>query len=153
MKYKGPLSILKDDHPALRMPSQPITEVTEDIKGLVLEMSKVLALAPAIGLAAPQIGKHIQLLLIDTRHITPDGEFYVMLNPEILHEEGQAIYKEGCLSFPGKTIKIQRSRKLKIKYLTLNGNHEIVELNNWEARVFLHEYDHLQGKLMVDYEK
>lgn len=151
MSYKGSLVILKDLHPALRIPSVPITEITQHIKDLVVEMSKVLALEPAIGISAPQVGANIRLLLIDTRSIHDNGEFYVMLNPEILHEEGQAVVKEGCLSFPKVTLKIKRSKKVKVKYLTLSGNSEIKELDGREARVFLHEFDHLEGKLMVDY--
>lgn len=152
MAYNGKLVILKDNHPALRIPSVPVAEISQDIKDLVMEMAKVLALAPAIGLAAPQVGKHIRLLLIDTRELHQHGKFMVMINPEILHEEGEATVKEGCLSFPGKSIRVKRSKKVKIKYLTLNGTSDIVELDGWEARVFLHEFDHLEGKLMVDYE-
>lgn len=152
MKYVGKLVILKDSHPALRIPSVPVTEITSDIKELVVEMSKLIALAPAVGLSAPQVAKHIQLMIIDTRDVHKDGEFLVILNPEILHEEGVCMMKEGCLSYPGKTLKIVRSKKVKIKYLTLNGTHEIKELDGWESRVFQHEYDHLQGKLFTDYE-
>lgn len=152
MKYKGKLVLLKNDHPALRIPSVPITIITPEIKELVIEMSKVLVMENGVGIAAPQVGKHIRLLLIDTRELHKDGQFFVILNPEILHEEGSCIVKEGCLSFPGKQIKIERSKKVKIKYLTLNGTYDIKELDGWEARVFLHEFDHLEGKVMVDYE-
>lgn len=152
MSYKGKLILLKNDHPALRIPSAPITIITPEIKELVIEMSKLLVMENGIGIAAPQVAKHIRLIIIDTREVHKQGQFLVILNPEILHEEGSCIVKEGCLSFPGKQIKIERSKKVKIKYLTLSGTYDIKELDGWEARVFLHEYDHLEGKVMVDYE-
>lgn len=152
MKYKGKLVLLKDDHPALRIPSVPVTLITPEIKELVIEMSKVLVMENGIGIAAPQVGKHIRLLLIDTRETHKAGQFLVILNPEILHEEGRSVVKEGCLSFPGKKLKVERSSKVKIKYLTLSGSYDIKELDGWEARVFLHEFDHLEGKVFVDYE-
>lgn len=152
MKYNGKLVLLKDSHPALRIPSVPVTLITSDIKELAVEMSKLMVLEQGIGIAAPQVGKHIQLLLIDTRETHKDGQFLIILNPEILHEEGASSMKEGCLSFPGKKVKVNRSRKVKIKYLTLNGTYDIKELDGYEARVFLHELDHLNGIVFTDYE-
>lgn len=151
MRYKGALAILKDTHPALRIPSVPVKEITEDIRALAMEMSKLLGQEEALGLAAPQVGKHLQLIVIDTTSQYNNGEFLTILNPEILHEEGSIVMKEGCLSLPNKYCKIERSKKVKIKYLTLGGNYTIRELEGLEARVFLHEYDHLLGKLMTDY--
>lgn len=152
MKYTGKLTLLKDNHPALRIPSVPVTTITPEIKELVMEMSKLLALESAIGISAPQVAKHLRLLLIDTRELHKDGQFLVILNPEILHEEGRSVVKEGCLSFPGKKIKVERSNKVKIKYLTLSGSYDIKELEGLEARVFLHENDHLNGIVFTEYD-
>lgn len=144
------LTILKDDHPALRIPSAPITEITPYIKELATNLAFTMAANEGVGISAVQVAQHIQMLIIDTRNNNDNGKFFVMLNPEILHEEGRAVAKEGCLSFPKKYRNLERSKRVVIKYLTLGGTYSIVDLDNQEARIFLHEYDHLQGKLFID---
>lgn len=150
------LKILTDNHPLLKTPSESVVEINDEVRELIRKMAVTMAIAQGIGLSAVQVGVAKRILLIDTRylpHINPKGKFFAMINPEILHEEGTCRMREGCLSFPRKYLTIDRSKKVKVKYITSSGTTEIVELDDLEARVFLHEYDHLEGKVFTDVAK
>jgi peptide deformylase len=141
--------------PVLRQRAKDIKPGT-DIKQLVDDMYETMHAASGIGLAAPQIGKGIRLFVVDGTSLEdePDMENFkkVFVNPQILQEDGAAWeFEEGCLSIPNIREKISRKGKLKIKYFDENWNAFEEEYDGMKARIIQHEYDHIEGKLFVDY--
>ena len=112
--------------------------------------------AEGVGLAAPQIGQAIRLLVIDLAPFKDDdpelGEFKtVMINPQILERsEEEVVGEEGCLSIPGIHETVSRALKIKIKYQDENFVEQVEEFESYKARVIQHEYDHLEGNLFTD---
>ena len=106
-----------------------------------------------IGLAAPQVGISQQIIII-TLHVNTkkDPKIVVMINPEIIEEsKTTSNYEEGCLSLPKAFGRVTRPAKVKVKWQNLEGNWCERKFDKWDARIFLHEYDHLIGKLFIDY--
>jgi peptide deformylase len=104
----------------------------------------------AIGLAAPQVGKSLQISVIDLSMGQKEDELVLLLNPEILEVEGSESGDEGCLSFPGINLNINRSKKIFLKTFNLDGKEIRKEIEGFMARVIQHEIDHLNGVLMLD---
>ena len=104
----------------------------------------------AIGLAAPQIGKSLQLSVIDTSIGEDKDDLLVLINPEILEAEGSEVDDEGCLSFPGINVPVKRNTRIFLKSIDINGKEIRVEIEGFLARVIQHEIDHLKGVLIID---
>ncbi len=125
------------------------TEEVEDIKeveDLILEMKNILKEADGIGLAAPQVGVSKQLFIVKDGH-----DYCAFMNPEIVEKSEDTIStKEGCLSFPGLWIDVERAEKIKIEAVTEDGERMLLEAEGLGSIVFQHEIDHLFGKLLVD---
>lgn len=140
--------------PVLRKKSEPITEITPELRQLAQDMLETMYDAPGCGLAAPQIGRNIRLVVIDTA--IPDEEEprpYIMFNPEWEPEEDAkpASNEEGCLSLPDIFCNVTRPDKVCVRFFDING--EPQEIHNCEglfARCIQHETDHLNGDLFVD---
>lgn len=147
------LKIIFEGDPILRGTCVPVKKVTSEFINLALDMCETMIEAEGIGLAAPQVGKKIQLLVYDTTFSEENGSTAIMFNPEIMHGEGSCISMEGCLSLPGRRIPVDRYKKIKIKYLNIYGEIVIRELTGLAAVVVQHEIDHLQGILLSDYEE
>lgn len=127
----------------------------ENIDGKTVELLKQMiqtlhSTNNAIGLAAPQVGASLQLSVIDLTMGQKEDEMVLLLNPEILESEGKEAGDEGCLSFPGITVNINRSTKIFLKTLNLDGKEVKKEIEGFMARVIQHEIDHLNGTLMLD---
>lgn len=140
--------------PVLKRRAKEI-EKGSDIKQLVDDMFETMYNANGVGLAAPQIGKDIRLFIIDAEGMDPEtlqGMKKTFVNPEILEEyEEPWKYEEGCLSIPGIRSDVERPSKLKIRYYDTEWNEHVEEYDGLVARVIQHEYDHIEGKLFVDY--
>jgi peptide deformylase len=132
--------------PCLRKKSQKVRQVGPGERLLIESMIETMYACKGVGLAAPQVGINQQIFVMDVG----DGPFTV-INPEILHRSGSSRQEEGCLSIPGVTIEVKRPQRLKVRYV--DAYHQPVEreISNFLARVFQHENDHLQGKMIVDY--
>lgn len=138
----------------LRKPCKPVEAITPELVVLAKDMLETMYDAPGCGLAAPQIGKNIRLVVIDTA--IPDEEDprpYIMFNPEWGEEEGSelASNEEGCLSLPDVWGNVIRPNKVWVSYTDINGVRQTE--HNCEglfARCIQHECDHLDGKLFVD---
>eukprot|EP01155_Anaeramoeba_flamelloides_P001863 Anaeramoba_flamelloidesa1056433_6.p1 GENE.a1056433_6~~a1056433_6.p1 ORF type:complete len:158 (-),score=21.59 a1056433_6:29-502(-) len=151
------LPVVVYGHPVLRKVAEEIDEDYEGLKELIDNMWQTMYKSDGVGLAAPQIGKSIRLIVIDA---DPLGEEFpeckgwkkVLINP-IITEFGteECNESEGCLSLPGIREDVKRPTKIKVEYE--NENFELVEeeLDGFIARVVQHEYDHLEGKLFVDH--
>lgn len=143
--------------PVLRQRAKDIEKGT-DLKQLIADMYDTMHAASGIGLAAPQIGKGIRLFVVDGTGIEdePGMEDFkkAFVNPQILDETGTPWeFEEGCLSIPNIREKISRKEKVKVRYYDEDWNlHEEV-LDGMKARIVQHEYDHIEGKLFVDYLK
>ena len=141
--------------PVLRKKAKDIEKGT-DISELISDMYETMHGAHGIGLAAPQIGKGIRLFVVDgtTLEDEPDLKDFkkAFVNPTILKEEGEPwAFEEGCLSIPNIREEVERPEKLRIKYFDENWNAFEEEFDGMKARIIQHEYDHIEGKLFIDY--
>ena len=143
MDYK----IVKYPDPILRQKSEIIKDPTQpEIQQLILDMLKTMRANEGLGLAAPQIGKNIQLCVIEIEH-----EVFVLINPQIKKLSGDNIVsEEGCLSFPGKFLPVERADRVKVSAIDANGKKQIIRARGLLARAIQHEVDHLCGILFVD---
>jgi peptide deformylase len=141
--------------PVLRQRAKDIEQGT-DLKQLIEDMFETMHAASGIGLAAPQIGKGIRLFIVDGSALEDeegmDNFRKAFVNPQILEEDGTPWdFEEGCLSIPHIREKVSRKERLKIRYYDENwAQHEEV-YDGMKARIIQHEYDHIEGKLFVDY--
>jgi len=151
------LPIYTYGNPVLRKEAEPIDANYPDLNVLIDNMFETMHNADGVGLAAPQIGKAIRLLVVDLSALSdenPDLAAFkiVMINPEMLEmseEEEEA--NEGCLSIPGISEKVARARWIKISYLDEKFQQHTNEFEGFRARVIQHEYDHLEGSLFTDH--
>jgi peptide deformylase len=149
---------------ALRVKSEPVDSVNDDIKKLVKELLETMHVEKGLGLAAEQIGRSEAMCVIEIptdygiekgeepNPVSPGiGEPLVLINPEIISSIGEQSGSEGCLSFPGIYVTVKRAESVIVKYRSLDN--EIVELqaDGLLARAIQHELDHLNGILLVDH--
>ena len=131
-------------HPALNMKSKNIEHIDEYIVSLAKRMIDIMYEAPGVGLAAPQIGINKNLFVFDAG----DGP-KVAINPKIEDLQGSIIFMEGCLSLPGYYWDIERHEYAKVSCINEKGEEVIYEGEDLLGRVLQHEYDHLQGHLLL----
>ena len=140
----------------LRKESEEITADYPDLKQLIDNMFETMYNADGIGLAAPQVGLSIRLLVIDLAPLKEDNpelaQFKrVMINPIMLEvSEEELVGSEGCLSIPGISEDVPRSQWIKIQYYDEDFNLHVEEFEDFKARMIQHEYDHLEGILFTD---
>ena len=120
------------------------------MKKLVEDMAETMYAAPGVGLAATQIGEPHRIFVIDIANEDEPSELRVFINPEIVARNGDLVWEEGCLSFPGVTEDIDRSEKVTVKALDANGKPFELEAEGLLAVAVQHELDHLDGVLMID---
>lgn len=142
------LELLPDSDPRLRDVAKPIKEIDETIVELAGSMNKTMMDNSGIGIAAPQVGYSLRLIVVQMS----TGYVYTMVNPEIMYKSStKCILNEGCLSLPGQFEDILRPEKIRLKYTNLKGERKSMTVGGWDARVILHEVDHLDGILFTDY--
>lgn len=133
--------------PVLRTPAREVEEIDDKIRKLITDMIDTMYDAPGVGLAAPQIGVGLRVAVFDAG----DGlGARTMVNPELMETEGEWEYEEGCLSVPGYWWEITRPAYARIRALDENGEEAIYEGNELMGRVLQHEYQHLDGILLLD---
>lgn len=137
--------IRKDDDPVLRKKARVVDTIDNKILMLLDDMAETMYHAEGVGLAAPQIGILKRIIIIDIG----DG-LIELINPEILHMEGQICDDEGCLSLPGISGKVNRPKKVKVKGLNRRGEEITIVGEDLLARAICHEVDHLNGILFTD---
>jgi peptide deformylase len=143
--------IVKFGNPVLEKTAEPVTVFDEALKKLVEDMFESMYAAHGVGLAAPQIGLSKRLAVIDiTFKEEPDAKL-VLVNPEIIHTEGRHTQNEGCLSIPEFREPVARARKVTIRAQNLEGKWYEKTGEELLARAFLHETDHLNGKLYISH--
>ena len=135
----------------LRVPGQKIAQVTPAIQALIDDMAETMYAAPGVGLAATQIGEALQLFVIDVASDDQPSDLRVFVNPEILERHDDITWSEGCLSFPGVTEEIDRAARVRVRAQGRDGVWFELEAEGLLAVAVQHEYDHLQGVLMIDH--
>jgi len=131
--------------PVLRQKARDVTDIDGALLRLVDDMIETMYEAPGVGVAAPQVGVQKRLFVWDI------GEgAKAMINPEIIDSDGEWTFEEGCLSVPGLSWEIVRPKLVHVVGRDLDGNEVSYEADEFEARMFQHELDHLEGKLLVD---
>lgn len=135
----------------LREHGERIEAVTPEVQRLVDDMAETMYAAPGVGLAATQIGEKLQLFIIDIANEDEPSDLRVFINPEILEREGELSWEEGCLSFPGVQEEVDRAARVRVKAQGRDGKWFELEAEGLLAVAIQHEYDHLQGVLMIDH--
>jgi len=137
----------------LRRISQPVVEITDEIRELAREMCDVMYDEPGIGLAAPQVGEAIRLVVVDTEWTKEDAERspLVLINPEITEPEGSVVWTEGCLSVPDFEAEVERAERIRLRAQNLDGAPVDILAEGLQAVCFQHEVDHLDGILFIDH--
>jgi peptide deformylase len=150
-------SIYQLGNPTLRKIAEPITNVEDnEIQQLIDEMLTTLQESKGVGLAAPQIGRSLQLVIIASRPNerypnAPQMEATAMINPQIISHSSETQKDwEGCLSVPMIRGLVPRYREIEVEYTDRQGDRQTANLTDFVARIFQHEYDHLQGKVFLD---
>ena len=144
-------TILTYPNPELKKKCEPVTIITDAIKELVQDMAETMYNAPGIGLAAPQIGVHQRIIIIDISGRDEAKDLIVAINPVITSASGSCYEEEGCLSVPGYAANVRRHVSVVVKALDLNGNVQTWHAEELLAVAFQHEIDHLDGILYVDH--
>lgn len=140
-------NILVQGDPALAKRCRPVEKFDEKLHILLDDMKETLADANGAGIAAPQIGILRRVVIV----VDADDEMVELVNPELLHTEGEQTGLEGCLSVPGKYGVVTRPYKAKVRAQDRNGNFFEVEGEEIVARCFCHEIEHLDGHLFVEH--
>jgi peptide deformylase len=132
--------------------SEPIEEVTDEIRVLAKDMLDVMYDEPGIGLAAPQVGETVRLIVVDTEWTEEGAEKspLVLVNPEIVQREGKLTWTEGCLSVPDFQAEVERAEQVRLLATDLDGQELVIDAEELQAVCFQHEVDHLDGILFID---
>lgn len=143
-------------HPVLRRKCDNIEEPSDELTALVEDMFRTMYESDGVGLAAPQIGKSIRLVVIDGQPVADrcpecEGLKLTLINPEIEMLEGEQVTRpEGCLSLPGLSEDVKRVERLRLTWRDTDWTEHTREFEGFAARIILHETDHLEGILYVD---
>jgi len=143
----APYAIRIVGDPVLRQKAAEVTDINGKIAKLVEDMIPTMYEAAGLGLAAPQIGVQKRLFVYD---LHDDEGPKVLINPTISEARGEWVYEEGCLSVPGLHWEIVRPKEVHLTGYDLDGNEVSFEADELLARLFQHELDHLDGKLLLD---
>jgi len=143
--------IVKFGDPVLERPAEPVTVFDDELRQLIDDMFESMYEAHGVGLAAPQIGVSKRLAVIDITFKEDPAAKLVLANPEILHTEGKHTQPEGCLSIPEFREPVTRAQKVTIRAQDAHGTWYEKTGEDLLARAFLHETDHLRGKLYISH--
>ena len=144
-------TILAYPDPELKKRSNPVTVITDKTRELVRDMAETMYDAPGVGLAAPQIGVHQRIIVIDVSAQDEPPALIVAINPEIIHAEGEVYEEEGCLSVPRFSANVRRHARVVVKALNLDGEEITYRADDLLSIAFQHEIDHLDGVLFIDH--
>ena len=145
--------ILEYPDPRLREVAKPVPAAqigTPEVQTLIDDMAETMYAAPGVGLAANQIGVDMRIFVLDCAAEDEPSDFRVFINPEIIEKDGQIVWTEGCLSFPGVTEEIKRAETVKVRAFDRSGQEFTLDADGLLAVAIQHETDHLNGVLMID---
>lgn len=142
------LTIHKYPDPVLRQVARPVEEITSEIVEVVERMTDLMLESSGIGLAAPQVGMPLRIILMSATGKRENLEVFV--NPQLSGFEGISEIEEGCLSLPGLRVKVRRPASCTVSALDLEGNNFVLDVVELPAIILQHENDHLDGMLFID---
>ncbi|MGH9382426.1 MAG: peptide deformylase [Thermoanaerobaculia bacterium] len=137
--------------PILRQAAAPVETFDDELEELIDDMVQTMHAAPGVGLAAPQIGRSMRLAVVDVSAGEDPEAVRVLINPEIVEQEGSEADLEGCLSIPDFTDKVERPTRVRVRAQDRTGEVFELEGQGYEARAICHEIDHLNGVLFTDH--
>ena len=143
--------IVKFGDPVLEGTSAPVTVFDHALRKLIEDMFESMYAAQGVGLAAPQIGISRRIAVIDVTFKENPSQKMVLINPEIIHKEGRQSSNEGCLSLPEFRAKVARAHRVTVRAQDVHGKTFEHTGEDLLARAFLHETDHLDGKLFISH--
>lgn len=145
------------DNPILRQKSKPVGNITDQIKKFAREMAEAMVHYNGVGLAAPQVGQLIRIIVIRDEYVNDEGEYSlgppeILINPQLSRPSSKETITmpEGCLSLPGIHAEVARPAAIHVQYQTIDGRKVEEKANGFRARVIMHENDHLNGVLYID---
>ena len=132
--------------------SEPVDEVTDEVRELARDMCEVMYDEPGIGLAAPQVGETVRLIVVDTEWTEEGAERnpLILVNPVITESDGKIKWTEGCLSVPDFEAEVERAERVRLRATDLDERPVEIEASGLQAVCFQHEIDHLDGVLFID---
>ncbi|MCK5120128.1 MAG: peptide deformylase [Candidatus Latescibacteria bacterium] len=136
--------------PVLRREAKPVERINHELRTLLRDMAETMVYGKGIGLAAPQVGESLSLMVVDLSLGEEPNKAIALINPRILGKEGEQSREEGCLSIPDIHGDVIRAAEIGVRFHDLEGQERELECRDLLARVILHEVDHLQGRLFVD---
>jgi peptide deformylase len=142
--------IVKYGDPVLHAPAAPVERIDDSIRALLGDMVETMYAAPGIGLAAPQIGVALRVIVIDLSVGEDRTQLIQLVNPEFTAREGEQRHEEGCLSVPGYAASPVRPSRVEVKGLGPDGTERVYTATELLARAFCHEIDHIDGLVFVD---
>jgi peptide deformylase len=142
--------ILRYPHPLLKRRSREVDEIDGELKRLIQDMTETMYDAGGVGLAAPQVGISKRVMVVDVSPIDPEQSLFVLINPEIVSEEGDVEHEEGCLSVPNCLEKVMRKEKVQVQGISPEGKRVEISGEGILAFALQHEIDHLNGILILD---
>jgi peptide deformylase len=142
--------IVRYGEPVLHAKAAPVERIDDEVRALLTDMIETMYAAPGIGLAAPQVGVSLRVLVIDLSVGEDKSQLIQLVNPEMLEQEGEQRVEEGCLSIPGYGGAPARPTRVKVRGLDPEGRERVLEGTDLLARAFCHEIDHLDGLVFVD---
>ena len=143
--------IIEYPEPLLRLKAREINTFDETLSVLIEDMAETMFDAPGVGLAAPQVAQSLRLIVVDATQPDEEKQYMALVNPEIIEHEGEQIDEEGCLSVPELTAKVNRFKKITVRYQTAEGALKELTTEDRFAVVLQHEIDHLNGILFIDH--
>lgn len=148
-------SILLYPHAFLKEFCAPVTAIDDEIRALIRDLIDTMRSGPgSVGVAAPQIGSLLRVCVVDVSKskLGKDNNhgLLILINPEILRQEGAAVMREGCMSVPDYTGDVERAVEITLRFLDENGELREIETSGFEAVALQHEIDHLDGLLFLD---
>jgi peptide deformylase len=144
------LEILKYPDPILRKRSEAVNQIDEEVKKLIHDMRETMYQAGGIGLAACQVGVPQRVIVLDVSPMDPQYNFFALINPEIISEEGEIDHEEGCLSVPDCLEMVKRKEKVCVRGLSPEGREMEMTGEGILAIAIQHEMDHINGILILD---
>lgn len=136
--------------PVLKRPCRQVREVTPELRQLAADMTETMYQAPGVGLAAPQVGHDLRLVVIDCSPGQEGCDPLALINPRIVRAEGAMVFEEGCLSVPEFTCEVNRYERVVVEATDLEGRSVTLEGEGLLAVCLQHELDHLEGRLFLD---
>lgn len=139
------MKILCYPDPLLKRECEPVEEFGKDLADLTDRMFATMRINDGAGLAAPQVGVAKKIAVVEC-----EGQSWVLVNPRVLETEGEQEEEEGCLSFPGIYAPVKRPMRVKAEAQDIHGDTHEYDVEGFAARAFVHEIEHLEGKLFID---